>query len=297
MKRQTGVAKLIILFFILLYFQIILLLSLNNSKSGYFAYNIKISDIIETSALVLLLITVFAIFSVQKIFNKLHEEIEHKIKETSLDNINEVIDTLRSQRHDFIKHLNCIYSLLSQGHIDKSKEYIKGISTEIKDLGPPINCDNLWISALLQSKRSKAQSQNTNIIFEIRGKLTDFPLSPWEISKVLGNLIDNSLEAVEILPESDRNVLVYIGEDRHQFIFRVSNPGKTISEEEKELIFKRGYSTKESEGLGLNIVKSITESYNGSVFVKSQEELTSFEIKIPKRGNADNDSHTSRANG
>ncbi len=287
MKRQTGAVKLIILFFILLYFQIILLLSLNNSKSGYFVYSVSIEDIIEKSAIVLLLITVFALFSVHKIFNKLQEDIEHKIKEASLDSMNEVLYAFKAQRHDFIKHLSCIYSLLSQGHLEKSKEYIKGISSEIKDLGPPINCDNLWISALLQSKMSKAQSQNTNITFEIRGKLHRFHLSPWETSKVFGNLIDNSLEAVETLPESDRNVLVYIGEDRQQYIFRISNPGDPISEEEKSLIFKRGYSTKAGEGLGLNIVKTITESYNGTVTIKSQEELTSFEIKIPKRGKRD----------
>jgi len=282
MKRQVGVAKLIILFFMLIHFQVILLLSLNGARSGYFAYNARISNIIEGSAIVILMITIFAVFSVREVFNVKQEEEENKLKETSLDNINEILYAFRAQRHEFIKHLNSIYSLLGQGHVDKSREYIRGISAEIKDLGPPINCDNIWISALLQSKRSKAQSKNAHITFEIRGKLAEFPLSPWEISKVMGNLIDNSIEAVEILPESDRNILVYIGEDEHQFIFKVSNPGDPLLEEQKKQIFKRGYTTKASEGLGLNIVKTVTESYDGCIYIKSLEELTSFEIRIPK---------------
>jgi sensor histidine kinase regulating citrate/malate metabolism len=213
----------------------------------------------------------------------LQEDIEQKIRETSLENINEVLSALRAQRHDYINHLNSIYSLLGQGKVEKVKEYIIGISKEIKNLGPPVNCDNIWISALLQSKKGTAQSQKINLEYEIRGKLDELPLSPWEISKVLGNLIDNSIEAVENQPDFARNVLVYIGESRDNFIFRVSNSGEAIPESEIKKIFKKGYTTKaRGEGLGLSIVKSIVESYDGYVNVRSKEEITSFELIIPK---------------
>ena len=98
------------------------------------------------------------------------------------------------------------------------------------------------------------------------------------------NLFDN---AVKFTPRCG-TVSISIDAKDENYIVTVSNTGSTIHEEKRERIFKKFYQTDESHatkgnGIGLAIVKKIVDLHSGEITVKSENELTSFVVLLPKK--------------
>ena len=105
------------------------------------------------------------------------------------------------------------------------------------------------------------------------------------LSQVLFNLVDN---AIKFTPENGV-ISVRLQQEGRTAVFRIRNTGKGIPEEELNLIFDRFYKVDKSRGsdtrsfgLGLYIVKSITELHRGTIEVQSKEnEFTEFTVRLP----------------
>ena len=102
---------------------------------------------------------------------------------------------------------------------------------------------------------------------------------------ILSNLIDNAIDATIVLPEAERKIAISCKTDVTQYVFKITNTGPKISENEH--IFKQGYSTKNAEqgkirGQGLFIVKEVVNRYNGAISIDSINELETIAIvEIP----------------
>ena len=110
------------------------------------------------------------------------------------------------------------------------------------------------------------------------------PLKSGEANSVLGNLIDNAIEAAESAPGERRVSNVEIIKPSNAFVFTVANRGKPIEPEIIDRIFEPDFSTKKGRpGLGLAIVKELVERYKGSAAVTSNDEETVFTVLIPDK--------------
>lgn len=103
------------------------------------------------------------------------------------------------------------------------------------------------------------------------------------LNQVWINLIDN---AVKFSPDYGI-VEIKIAESEDTLAVTISNNGDTIPTENLKKIFNKFYQTDESHssegnGIGLAIVKRVTELHNGSVSVESKNNLTSFTVRLPK---------------
>lgn len=103
------------------------------------------------------------------------------------------------------------------------------------------------------------------------------------LKQVWINLIDN---AVKFVPRCG-TVAIKIAEAGSFFKVTVSNTGKEIPEEKQEKIFNKFYQADESHasegnGIGLAVVKKITELHNGKITVKSENGVTSFTVILSK---------------
>ena len=100
------------------------------------------------------------------------------------------------------------------------------------------------------------------------------------------NLIDN---AVKFSPENG-SIVFDLGQDSLYLYVLITNSGKTIPPEVQKKIFNKFYQADESHssqgnGIGLAIVKRVTELHNGSVKVSSRDGVTSFTVTLPKNQN------------
>lgn len=201
----------------------------------------------------------------------------------TLQNLDDLNMKLRTQRHEYLNEMQVVYGLLELQEYDEALSYLKPVYADIAKVGKALKTARPAVNALLQSKMEKAQRCNTDLYIEVSSDLSQITMEQWDICKVLGNLIDNSITAVS-LNEKEKKVHVCIQENSQNYLFLVYNNGPEIPENKRELIFKKGYTSKKEagHGLGLGIVKEIVNRNHGEIKLRSNAEKTEFEVIIRK---------------
>ena len=203
--------------------------------------------------------------------------------EETIKNLEELNTTLRTQRHDYINHMQIVYGLLELDEFQDAKEYLKPVFVDIMKVSKALKTSKPALNALLQAKMETARRDNIGMFLRVTSDLHNIKIEQWELCKILANLIDNAITAVN-QNEKDKTIHIEIGEDMHNYRFCIYNNGPVIPESEQDLIFKKGYSTKKDEGhgLGLMIIRQILDSNHGVVELQSRESKTSFTVLIRK---------------
>jgi two-component system sensor histidine kinase AgrC len=207
---------------------------------------------------------------------------QHEAFKSSLSQLESLNKTLRAQRHDFMNHLQVVYSLIEMKEYKDAEEYIEQVYNDIQKVSRVLKTTNAAINALLQAKILDCEKRNIKIELKVTSQLDGFQVPSWKMCRILGNIIDNSIYALEEL-DANRLLKINIFEDLRTFDFIITNNGPNIPLNIIDKIFEAGFSTKGSkgEGMGLFTSKSIIERYNGKISVSS-EDYTTFEIKFPK---------------
>ncbi|CAM4069099.1 GHKL domain-containing protein [Paenibacillus alkaliterrae] len=206
-------------------------------------------------------------------------------QETYVEEINQLFQSIRAQRHDFVNHVQTIHSL---AELEKSKElvaYTKELTGDIRLMNDIINIGNPAIAALVRSKISQAESYRIQFSCSFTGlNMQEMGVKTLDVNRMLGNLIDNAFDEVLKYSEDRRHVTLVGKQTADHLEFTITNTCEQAEETILKPIFEAGYSTKEldHQGLGLSIVKSIVEKYKGDVYVKAEPngKLT-FILKIP----------------
>ncbi len=192
--------------------------------------------------------------------------------------------TLRTQRHDYLNHIQVIYSLMELEDFDEARKYIEPVYKDIVKISKALKTSKPAVNALLQAKLQVAEKNEIDMELEIKSDLKHLNMEPWEFCRIMGNIIDNAIFALK-LKNDNRYMLVELSEDLQNIKLNISNNGDNIPTEIINNIFKEGFTTKgnKGDGMGLTIVKEIVENFSGSISVTSNKQRTSFEITLPKK--------------
>ena len=186
---------------------------------------------------------------------------------------------LRAQRHDFLNHLQVVYSLLEMGESQEAADYLERIWTELKTVSRVMRTKVTAFNALLQVKSAACEERGIRFDMDIRSTLSGLPVPAWEICCIIGNLIDNAIDVLE--GSKDGRILLEVREDVRGYSFTVSNNGPVIPAEMRQRIFEPGVSTKgEGRGMGLSIVRQTLDGFGGSITLAEEGE-TAFAVFIP----------------
>ena len=120
------------------------------------------------------------------------------------------------------------------------------------------------------------------IEFECEDKEIEARFDRTQLIRIITNLLKNAFQAI---PENKiPEIKVSISQNAKQVLILISDNGYGISKSDTEKIFEPNFTTKSSGmGLGLSMIKSILEAYNGSISFKSKKNKgTTFEVKFPK---------------
>ena len=189
--------------------------------------------------------------------------------------------TLRAQRHDFMNHLQVVFSLLELEDYKEASDYIERVYGDIRRVSRTLKTAHPAINALLAAKVSDCEARGVHVDLQIESPWIDLPVESWEMCRVLGNLIDNAMDAMKDTPEP--RLLIRLSESVQSYTFAIANNGPMIQPSIAERIFQRGFSTKgEGRGMGLSIVRGIMESGGGKLTLTSVEKETRFEGMLPK---------------
>jgi len=280
MKKQSyNISKIVLVSIVLNFIQVIFitLFIYYKNKNSYIVDGNFIIYVIAVSIGINSIITGIIFYNL--LFKKGSTNLIDTIK--YLENLNK---TLRSQRHDYLNHIQVIYSLMELEEYDEARNYIEPVYKDIVRVSKALKTSKPAVNALLQAKLQMAEKNKIDMELEIKSDLKHLNVEPWEFCRVIGNIIDNGIFALKLKPDN-RYMLVEFMEDLENIKINISNNGDVISKEIIDKIFDEGFTTKgiKGEGLGLSIVKEIVENSAGKVIVKSDENRTCFEVTLPKK--------------
>ena len=215
----------------------------------------------------------------------LHNREEYTKLMEDLAGTRYLVDSMRANNHDFTNKLHVIMGLIQMEMYDDAVSYIENISIVQRETISKIMSvvDEPSIAALLIGKSARASELNIKFILndESHYSKTDLLLPSELMVTVIGNLIDNAFEAINIKDIQRQKELRFgIYSRENALLITVEDTGIGISKDNLEHIYDNGFSTKgEGRGTGLYQVKEMIEAIGGKITVESQENVgTSFTV-------------------
>ena len=222
----------------------------------------------------------------------LHNRAEYTKLMEDLTGTRYLVDSMRANNHDFTNKLHVILGLIQMELYEEAVTYIENISivqrTTISKIMNMVN--EPAVAALLIGKVARASELNAKFILR-EGCCyanTDMAIPAEALVTIIGNLIDNALEAMNekgVDSEKPKELLFGIYSRPGAVLLTVDDTGSGITKENLKHIFEYGYSTKgEGRGTGLYQVKKMVDGLNGTISVEAQEGTgTSFCVSFDKR--------------
>lgn len=216
------------------------------------------------------------------IIDKRIERFQSELIEKQVREIQNMYRQVRGWRHDYRNHINNMKIQLSEGNYDKLSEYLRELADDLDTVDTVIKTGNVMADAILNSKLGVAEKLNVrlNVKANIPEKL---PMSDVELCSVLGNMLDNAVEACNSLPEAERFMRIYIGRLKGQLYLSVQNSaGKVRKEKDRYLSTKEDASSSTKlHGYGLFRIDRVAKKYGGYVNRQNEEGVFATEIMIP----------------
>lgn len=203
------------------------------------------------------------------ILNIFSKEMEEKfILKMDLDrkiHDKEIIDMYTEMigwKHDFRNHISMISALLQVSTKEDVISYIEEIDSSISKLDKNIYTDNIAINSILVSKIKAAEGKNIKISLNLKIN-SDIKVSSVDICTILGNLLDNSIEACDNIKDY-RFINLKIASEKNILVIKISNntsSGYVNKIDGKFISSKNSYMN----GIGLVQVDNIVKKYKGYV--------------------------------
>lgn len=194
---------------------------------------------------------------------------------------------MRAQRHDFMNHIQVVYSLIEMNEPGEAMTYMDKVYGDMQRVSRMLRTACPAVNALIQAKTAEAEQRGAELRLSIAAKWDDELMPAWEICRVLANLIDNALDAACSVehPEGEKpSVELVLGEDLRTWFFSVRNNGPEIPEKAREHIFEPGFTTKRTgQGMGLYIVSQTVAEMGGRITLETRDGDTVFSGFVPRK--------------
>lgn len=233
--------------------------------------------------LAVVLILMICLLGVLVLYGKLRRQQESLTE--SFYQLQKMNETLRGQRHDYLNHMQVVYGMLELKEYEELKGYLEPIYKNLMKTGKAIRTSIPAVNALLMAKLGEAEKDDIDFYIEVKSDLKGLQIEPWELCKVLSNLIDNGITAL-LDKEGERKLTLDISETKDAYVFSVGDNGAPIPEEHQTAIFSPGVTAKKEEGhgMGLFIVTNVLKENNGTIRLFSDEKQTVFTVELQKGG-------------
>ena len=225
---------------------------LQENSNKYVFYNI-------ISTISIFLISIYGIFSRREaIINKIKIDIlEEKNK-----NLSEVNDYTRCFKHDFNNIIQAIDGYIMVNDMAALQKYFSGLLKECNcmnsmDLLNNKGTENPAIYGVLLNKYKRAEENNINMNIDIMVSLDKFKEKSYVLSRMIGILLDNAIEATSECEEKIVNVQFVKEEGKNRNLIIIENTYNNKNVDTNK-IFEKNFTTKEgNSGLGLWKIRDI----------------------------------------
>ncbi|MFE9174560.1 ATP-binding protein [Streptomyces kebangsaanensis] len=207
-----------------------------------------------------------------------------------LDSERGFTQALRSQAHEAANRLHTVVSLIELGRAEEAAEFATAeleLAQALTDqvvsaVSEPV------LAALLLGKTAQANERGVELVVSGDSGLDDglLPesLPSRDLVTILGNLVDNAVDAAQGGPRARVTVTAYAQDA--ELVLRVTDTGPGVEPAHADLVFQRGFSTKPTgpggRGLGLALVRQAVQRHEGTLTVTEAEGGGAvFEARLP----------------
>jgi two-component system CitB family sensor kinase len=207
----------------------------------------------------------------------------------SYESVRTLGEALRAQTHEHGNRMHTAVSLLELGRTREAIDILTETSRQSQELVDQVAArrgGDPTVGALLLGKAAQARERGIDRSAEIDPDAPRSTLSPVDAVSVVGNLIDNAMDAAAA-GDAPRWVRVVFGSTGSPAALHleVSDSGAGVPDELHERIYEHGFSTKpggaDGRGVGLALVRSIVASAGGDIALRRQP--TAFVVTLPAR--------------
>lgn len=190
-----------------------------------------------------------------------------------LDAVQSMSAVLRAQRHEFANRMHLVSGLLHEGHPDRASQYID----EILGVGPRSESiegidavSDAYLRSFLTAKAAHARESGVRLVLGENTWVGGEVAVPVDVTTVLGNLVDNAIDAARLGVRRPAEVEVELVQDGSTLHIVVLDSGDGV-DLAPEQVFVEGVSTKSTEespggrGVGLALSRQIARTRGGDV--------------------------------
>jgi two-component system, CitB family, sensor kinase len=187
-----------------------------------------------------------------------------------------ITDTLRAQTHEFDNRLHTISGLVQLGEYDEVATLVGTLTQHRADVSERVSkrLHDPALAALVVAKHAVAEERGVTLELDPGSRLPALaPAEVADLTTVLGNLVDNAIDAAAGAVEPLVELWMLVDGDRVRVRVRDNGPG--VPEDLREAVFVRGFSTKPEvlggRGIGLPLVRLICVQRGGTVTVDAAD--------------------------
>ncbi|MEH7379291.1 GHKL domain-containing protein [Bacillus sp. JJ1533] len=224
-------------------------------------------------------------FTLSKKVKTLMEETKHFDEQRA--QFNETFRVVRSERHDFLKHVSAVHFMLETEKHKEAKHYLDELVEGYKETNLSIKGERGVVAGILHQMYRKAKALDIEVVYDFDVPLSTLPLSDQQIVTLIGNLLSNSIDACEEWQNNHHKqafLTVQFYKRSGLYILQCKNnslpiPAKILD----QLFVNYGKSTKGEghEGLGTKLIHDVVKEANGFLDFVHKDEEFAIKIKIP----------------
>lgn len=173
--------------------------------------------------------------------------------------------------HDLHNHIEAIYQCLTQGDIQEAVQYCEELRTPVREISQTVWTGDKAIDYLISSKMALAEQEHIQTKVNI-----EYPrntnIRSVDLTTILGNLLDNALEAAEMAPEHLRFLHLTVRRINAMLIIKIENGyGEAPTQENGNLLTSK--MDKALHGWGLKSVQTAAERYDGVINTEYADDI------------------------
>ncbi len=208
--------------------------------------------------------------------------------EEQQNQINETFRIVRSERHDFLKHVSAVHFMLENKQYHEAKTYLDQLVDGYEETNLSIRGERGIVAGVLHQMYRQAQNKGIAVVYDLDLPLSTLPLSDQHIVALLGNLLSNSMDACEEWQSKHHEqALLTLQFYKRSGLYLLTCKNNSLpipSSILDQLFHSYGNTTKGNghEGLGTKMMKDIVEEHKGFLDFTYKKEEFLVKIKIPE---------------
>ena len=234
-----------------------------------------ISAVLGTAVISVLLTILF----LKNKYDKRLSDFQDSVLKKQREEVQNIYQTMRAWRHDYHNHIQSIKAMIAMNKPGELADYLDNLEKDLDSIDIAIRTGNVGLDAILSSKVSIARKNN--IAVNCTAKVPeDMKISDVHLCAIVGNLMDNAIEACEKIPAgtSPRFIRIYIGLFKSQLYISVSN---ATCEKQRRSLTELVTCKLGEHGFGLRRIDKLAEKYDGYVNRKNEPGIFATEVMLP----------------